>query len=392
MIGNRAYFASASDEGLLGVVAADADTGMEIWKSTEAGSAERWDGMVALPTGVAVFTDTDSTTRTSRMAVLVAPKGELLWQRTLGGDDGVYFSESTAVLVDRVAHRLVGLRVTDGKVAWQKPNPTTDSGTSTAVYAATTSDDLTGPATVSGVALKPDLDDDQRLVQISADRSVRVIDAATGDVVKEQRQPGIADTNSPVLVHDGRLIVGESANNTARILAYDLDTLGEPEVLASLPSSVQVSQLTPCGRERVCWIETTGYDTEKTKVAGLTVTDGSAGWRTDVPGTDNLVPVGDHVLAAQDSSPPTATLLDAKGKVVWTANGVAARLDGGNVLLFSTAPSVYPQDPSVSGRHVGDGEKPLGPLRGVRTSTCSWNTSTIACVGEEDFRLQRFAG
>jgi outer membrane protein assembly factor BamB len=392
MIGNRVYFASASDQGLLGVVAADADTGKEVWKNTNAGSAERWDGMVALPTAVAVFTDTDSTTSTSRMAVLGAQDGRLLWQRTLGGDDGVYFSGSVAVLVDRVAHRLVGLRLADGTVAWQKPNPATDSGTSTAVYAATTSADLTGPATLGGVAFQPDADDDQRLVQISADRSVRVIDAATGDVVKEQRQPGIADTNSPVLAHDGRLIVAETNNNAQRILAYDLDKLGEPDVLASLPGAVRASRLTPCGGDRVCWIETTGYDTKMTRVAGINVTDGSSGWRTAVAGTDDLVPVGDHLLTSQDTSPPTAALLDAKGKVAWTANGVAARLDGGNVLLFSKAPTTSPDDPSVSGRHLGDGEQPLGPLRGVRSATCSWNTSTIACVAEDDFRLQRFTG
>jgi molecular chaperone HscA len=392
MIGNRVYFASASDEGRLGVVAADADTGKEIWKNTNAGSADRWDGMVALPAGVAVFTDTDSTTSTSRMAVLGAQKGDLLWQRTLGDDDGVYFSGSIAVLVDRVAHRLVGLRLADGTVAWQKANPKTDSGTATAVYAATTSEDLTGPATLGGAAFQPDVDDDQRLVQISADRSVRVIDAATGEVVKEQRQPGIADTDAPVLAHDGRLIVGESNNNAQRILAYDLDELGEPDVLASLPTGVRASRLTPCGRDRVCWIETTTYDTKTTKVAGVDVTDGSGGWRTAVAGTDDLVPVGDHLLTSQSTSPPTAALLDAKGKVAWTANGVAARLDGGNVLLFSKAPSTSADDPSVSGRHLGDGEQPLGPLRGVRSATCSWNTSVIACVAEDDFRLQRFAG
>ena len=102
--------------------------------------------------------------------------------------------------------------------------------------------------------------------------------------------------------------------------------------------------------------------------------------------------MGDHVLSSQSTSPPTAALLDAKGKVSWTYNGVAARLDGGNMLLFSSSLSTSVDDPSLSGRHAGDGEKPLGPLRDVRPASCSWNTSTIACVADKDFRLQRFTG
>jgi hypothetical protein len=34
----------------------------------------------------------------------------------------------------------------------------------------------------------------------------------------------------------------------------------------------------------------------------------------------------------------------------------------------------------------------LGPLAGIRTDTCSWNTSVLACVGDGKFVLQRFAG
>ena len=392
MIGDRVYFASASGEGLLGVVAAEADTSKTIWSNTRAGSAERWEQLVALPAGVAVFTDTDSTTSKRRMAVLGASRGDLNWQRTIGGDDGVIFSGSLAVLVDRVEHRLLGLRMADGTTSWERDDISGDAGTATAVFAVSTPDDLAGPARVNGAAYAPDLDDDQRLVQISADRSARVIDAATGKVVVAPR-PGVADTDSPILAHDGRLIVSdESTNNTQRLLAYDLSNLGEPRVLTSITGNVQVSELTPCGTDRVCWIETTRYDTKSTQVASIDVTDSSGVWRRPLPGTDRLVPVGDHVLASQSTGPPTTALLDAKGKVAWTYNGVAARLDGGNMLLFSSSLSTSVDDPSLSGRHLGDGEKPLGPLRDVRSASCSWNTSTIACVAEKDFRLQRFTG
>jgi hypothetical protein len=240
--------------------------------------------------------------------------------------------------------------------------------------------------------MSPDLGDDQRLVQISADRSARVIDAATGDV-QVQPRPGIAEPDAPMIAHNGRLIVRESANNTQRIVAYGLDNLAGPTVLASVPGDVQVAHMTSCGAERVCWIETTGYDAATNQVAAVNVTDGTGAWRRPVAGADSLVPVGDLVLAAQHSSAtPSATLLDAEGEVAWTIKGVAVRLDAGNLLQFSKALSSSPDDPSLAGRHLGDGEQPLGPLSGVRSQTCSWNTSVIACVTETDFRLQRFAG
>jgi len=64
----------------------------------------------------------------------------------------------------------------------------------------------------------------------------------------------------------------------------------------------------------------------------------------------------------------------------------------GNVLLFNKAMSAYPDDPSLWGQHLGDGAVPLGPLSGVRSATCAWDTSAIACVAETDFVLQSFAG
>ena len=391
MIGDRAYFASVSDRGVLGVVAADAASGTKLWENPTAGVAKAWDGIVALPAGLAVFARTDPDTDKRRMVILDAERGQMRWQRTIGDNDGVLFSGSVAVLVDRVESRLLALRLSNGTVQWEKRNIKTESGTATAVYAATTADDLSGPAGVSGVAFLPDLAGDRRLVQISADRSARVINAANGEIIGQPRA-GVAGTDSPLLVHDGRLIVSELANETARIFTYNLDNLGEPTLLTTVPGGVRVSALTPCGDDRVCWIETTGYDAESTQVAGVRATNGSGGWRTALPGTDTLVPVGDHLLASQNATRSTTMLLDAKGKVTWTANGEAARLDGGNVLLFSKSLSTFTDSPSLAGRHLGDGEQPLGPLDGVRSETCSWNTSVIACVGDKDFRLQRFAG
>jgi hypothetical protein len=110
-----------------------------------------------------------------------------------------------------------------------------------------------------------------------------------------------------------------------------------------------------------------------------------------MPNADNLVPVGDSVLVARSSSPAAVNLLDADGGVTWTRTGAAARLNEGNMLLFGKPLSTYPEDTFVWGDHAGDAVVPLGALTKVRSATCSWDTAMLACVGDQDFMLQRFA-
>jgi hypothetical protein len=388
--GDRAYFASTDDAGTLGVVAVDAKTGKHLWSSTGAGVAAEWDHIVALPNGLAAFTDTDSTTRTRRLIILGGDRGELLWDRTIGDDDAVYFVADVAVLADRTAHRLLGLEINGrGKVRWEIPDIKPDSGTGPTIVTATTVDDVAGPATVGGTALAPDVSDDSRMVQISADRSARVIDGKNGHILVPPRQ-SVADADDAIIAHNGRLIVRES-ENAHRITSYDLDKLGEPRVLYTAPDTKrQLSDLAPCGPARVCFVESAGYDDKTAQVMSVDVTKGDR-WARGVPMTESLVPVGDAVLAAQDTSPPKISLLDAKGKEMWTREGEAARLNSGNVLLFLKALSDYPADSFVWGDHVGDTAVPLGALTSVRSSTCSWNTAMLACVTDKDFVLQRFA-
>jgi outer membrane protein assembly factor BamB len=345
--------------------------------------------MVALPDAIVLFTDTD-TNRRLRMAVLGPDKGELRWERTLGGDDGVLFSAGVAVLVDRTQHKLSGLALTDGTSRWEQPDVKNASGTTTAVLPATTAADVSGPASVSGVAFAPDLGDDKRIVQVSADKSFRVLDAGSGEIRVSSRQ-GRADPNDEMLVHDGRFYVAESSGTTEVLLGYDLGKQSEPVVLYSAPANVRMSELTACG-DRVCWVETVDFDIKKTRVASVKAVEGGGVWRRDLPNTDRLVPVGDHVLARQSTSPARIALLDAGGEQVWNIEGEAARLDGGNLLRFNRALSTTPEDPTLYGEHLGDQAVPLGGLSNVRSRTCSWNTSVIACVSDETFLVQRFAG
>jgi actin-like ATPase involved in cell morphogenesis len=124
IIGDRAYFASSSTQnGAVGVVAMDIGASKPAWTSTAAGTAQRWETMVALPVGIALFSDTDSLLRTRRIAILGAGRGDLRWQRTIADDDEVLFAGDTAVVTDHAGKRLLGLKLTDGKEQWSRSDP-----------------------------------------------------------------------------------------------------------------------------------------------------------------------------------------------------------------------------------------------------------------------------
>jgi outer membrane protein assembly factor BamB len=388
----RAYFAAADENGNLGVVAAATDTGKQLWKSTAAQTG-RWESFFVVAAAVVAITGTDTATSTRRVVLLDPENGNELWERRIGGSDAVHFIGDSMVLVDRTENRLLGFPIRGrGKAEWEQKSPKNQyGGADTQVAGVTTDADLLGPASTTGEAFAPPFDDDQRLVQIGADRSARVIDAATGAVLVRPRQ-GVAGPDDKVRAHDGRLIVVDSGD-IPRIMAYDLAKLGEPRVLYTAPNAdARFDRLTPCGADRICLVETAGYDDKSARVVALDAAKGTVLWRRGVADVNGLVPFGDAVLATQDTSPAQSSLIGADGKVVWTRTGLFGRLDAGNLLQFSKALSTSVDDPALFGGHLGDARVPLGALTGVRSSTCSWDTSHLACVADKDFVIQRFAG
>jgi molecular chaperone HscA len=387
----RAYFASADENGQLGVVAATAGSGKVVWRSIDAGTAERWEFFFTLPHAVVAMTGTDSATSDRRMVMLDPGSGRKMWERRVASDDDVLFVGDTAVLIDRTEKRLVGLQVRgQGKVAWEMKSPQSEYGQSTTkVVTTSTVEDFAGAATAGGVAFAGATGDDARIVQIGADRSARVIDASSGKVVAGPR-PNVAEPADEVIAHHGRLIVAESGD-AHRVLAFDLDQIGEPKVLLT-PSdtNTRFSGLTACGADRVCAVQETGYDGKTARVVAIDTANGGEVWHRDVAQTEKLVPVGEAVLAAQGTSPGQVTLLSDNGAAVWTRAGVVGRIDAGNMLLFSKALTTSADDPALSGEHLGDTAVPLGSLADVRSATCAWDSKNLACVGEKDFVLQTF--
>jgi outer membrane protein assembly factor BamB len=215
-----------------------------------------------------------------------------------------------------------------------------------------------------------------------------VINLRKGDVARSR--PEVAYTSDEAAAHNGRLFVAESSSN--RLLAYDLKTLdtSEPAILYTSGKDADVKDLTPCGDDRICFVETVGYDRAKAQVVAFDLEKHREAWRRPAPEVASLVPVGDAVLAVADDS---TTLFDADGKPQWTDQpGVAARLDAANVLRFSGTLSASVADQTLDGVHLGDQPVQMGVLRAVRGGTCSWNTFVLACVADKDFVVTRFAG
>ncbi|GAA0544548.1 hypothetical protein GCM10010172_27660 [Paractinoplanes ferrugineus] len=389
---DRAYFASVDSTagGIIGVVAVKLNSSKPLWSSKDGGTAYRWKSMIALPVGLALFTDFDSNNGYQRrMAVLGAADGKLLWQRTLAEEDEVFFAGDTAVVADRKGKQLLGLKLSDGSQRWSLREPESSSSGRSKVLTVTTPTDLGGPATVFGRPFEPDLADDPRIVQIGADKSARVIDANTGKILTDRQN--VAQPTDEVVAHNGRLIVLQPSDQ--RILSYQLDKLGEPKVVYTTQTAdAQLKDVTPCGDDRVCFDEEVGYDGKTASVIALDVTGDAdhVAWRYKLANVETIVPVGEAVVAGTTSN--DTTLIDGSGKQIWTRPGEAARLDGGNLLEFSKPLSKSPDDPALSGRHLGDEAVPLGAFSDIRSDTCAWNTSTVACVAEKDFVLQRFAG
>ncbi|GIE28041.1 hypothetical protein Ait01nite_010860 [Actinoplanes italicus] len=381
VLGDRAYFAGAGSDGRLHVVAADTGSGNRpLWESDAAGQATTWDRIVATPSALLLFSGINSATSTSRMVVLNPDDGKLLWERQLGYYDDVIPGEETLVVSDREGKQLIGLGLTDGSKKWTQADPD-----STTIAPVLTPKDLTGPAGTTGRPFAPDLADDGRFVQFDADRRVTVREVDSGDGV--QTRENIASNTDKTSVYDGRLYVLETGTSK-RVLQYDLaDLAGQPRIVHTVDAKDDVKWMGACGK-LLCLIQNPGYESAQAKVIAV---GGEGAWNRTVPKAERLVPVGDTaVLAISDDG----TTLIADGKQVWSDSTLAVRLDAGNVLRFSDNLTSSVSDRTLSGFHVGDepGQiNELGQILDVRSDSCSWNTSVLACVAEEKYVVYSFA-
>ncbi|MEH1102468.1 Hsp70 family protein [Micromonospora sp. CPCC 205561] len=399
VLGDRAYLAHPLPDGRLEVVAVDAGTGAERWRRQTETSAERWERIVALPGAVAVFADAIGDDTPRDLTLLDGASGDQRWRRPLLGNDDVLFGEDVAVRVDRAGRRLVGLRLSDGGEIWDQPNPRDQyDDTRTSVHPVTTDAALGGPAFLDGSPRDPWLGEVRQVVQVGADRSVRLIDMGTGRIVRTRA--GVADSDDLVVAHEDRLYVARD-DAGYQLLAYELTNDAQPKVLYTAEDDRRRPKaLVPCGEHRACLLEVAGGDEDSAEV--VTAAEEGKPTRWKAPKATRLVPLGEHLLARRTTPDPAGTLFDREGRAALRdRGGVAVRLDAGNLLLFADAPSSIEDDSSVAGASVGSGDvTEMGQLADVRGDTCSWNTSVVVCGAGRDgdqpesaygFVLYRFA-
>ncbi|WP_311202394.1 Hsp70 family protein [Micromonospora chalcea] len=387
-LGERAYLARSLPDDHLHVTAVEAATGRTVWEKRTEAATQRWAAIRALPDGLLVLGETTGSTPRV-LAVLDGDSGKQRWRTEIGRDDALFFGPDTVVRVDRGGERLVGLRLDDGRQRWERRNPRTEYGDArTKVLPVGTGAALDGPGNAEGSPLVPWAGEADRLVQVGADRSVRVLDLRSGKVLKDRGN--VAGLDDPMAARDDRLYVAED-DRGLRLLSYDLGSLGTPGVLYEAPEQGgRVKDLVTCGERRVCLLETPAGGADGTRVVAATEGEGTRQW--PAPRAESLVPVGEHVLAVQ-GSPDAVTLFAPDGAAVLRdRDGFAVRLDAGNLLVFSEAPSSFEDDRVLAGMAVDGKPFEMGQLKQIRSESCSWNTEMLVCGAEKEFRLYRFAG
>ncbi|MBE1486586.1 Hsp70 family protein [Plantactinospora soyae] len=397
MAGDRAYVAYQREDQQLDIAVAQvqADTAeVSRWFTTGA-RAERWDGIKALPDVLLVRADAASTSALRDLIAFDPDNGKQLWSRQVRGDDPVYYFDQYVVLLDRTAATVVGINARTGK-EWSQPSPQGQYDNASEIYAMNTAEEVGGAAlNPNGDPALPNRGDDPRLVQIGADGSIRVLDVTNGRVLKTRANA--ADTDDFVLAYDGQLFVASPTDGYG-LARYDLATLGSPTNVYTAPDkSRRPRALEPCGEEQVCLLEGTGSDDESTELVAVRTDDRAdsqePAWRKKVPQAQGLVPVGENILVRIGSSDRSSRLFTPDGENTLTRDGVAVRVDGGNVLAFDAELTTYADDASVAGVNVGSAKTTeLGQLKKIIPASCSWNSSVIVCPTGSEFVFARFTG
>ncbi|MEU8186986.1 PQQ-binding-like beta-propeller repeat protein, partial [Micromonospora carbonacea] len=392
LLGDAGYAAYPLPDDRLEIVAVDAGTGRTRWRKQTTQAAQQWEALVAVPGAVAALSDPIGVDAPRELVVRDAASGEQRWSRSIGDDDRVIFGRDVAVLVDTAGNRLVGLRMRDGNQVWAQDNPRDSSGNArSAVLPVETAEAAGGPAYPDGTPRDPWRGRADRLVQIGADRSARLLDLAEGTVLRSW--PAVADLDDQMVARDDRLYVVDDAGvGGYRLLGYDLTRVAEPTVLHSAADDGRrVAALVACGKHRACLLEAPAGDADRAEVVAVAEGERAKRWAT--PGARELVPVGAHLIVRRQFPEATSTLFDPAGRAVLRdRGGVAVRLDAGNVLIFADPLSGGEADRSLAGLAVdGTGPVELGLAEDVRSESCSWNTSVLLCGAAKDFVLYRFA-
>lgn len=387
VFGDRVYAAAVvADE--IEVVAADLATGEERWRKSIAGSeGQQWGSVFPTPEAVLVVADELIREDPRPLVVLDAETGEERWRRDVYGNDRIFIQDDVLALDDADGQRLAGLDLAEGGQMWEVAYPEGQFTSAATVVPVWSTADLAGPSRLDG---SPAERGGGRIVLVGADRSARLVDTSTGEV--EWERTNVASPADLLLAYEKWLFAADE-DSGYRVLSYDLtDAVAQPRTLYTADDTARfpASSLYPCGPERVCLLDRT-RDPDSTEVVVIDAA-GSGGqlWRQPAPSAEELLPVGDLVVA--NGVGPSTVAYDQDGNEVFDRSGVAVRLNAGNLLVFGDKPSSFRDDLSLLGVQVATGDVVgLDQARGVRGSACSWGGVHLACPTSDAAIIWRFA-
>jgi hypothetical protein len=379
----RGFAAWQDNRGVTTVAAVDIASGRRLWGPVMLDATSGWTGVYALPQAVAVFSvSTDSADFT--FTVLDPTTGERLWQRKLHALDGVPY-ESVLVIADRSTGMTEAVEWRSGRTLWKITDP---SGSLLTVLGMRAPKDRSFPGPS---ALWPY--SDPRLVEVGADRVVRVYDVLTGHLLASRTALG-----NEALAYDGTVFAVRDSTATVpnQVLAYEAVGSDVPRIVYQSPHGTsRLRALAPCGLHRICLVE--GWGTNNGADAEVVAVDLDAHasvWRIRSGDLDTLTPVGERVLGRTDGG--LVGLYGAGRSSVLVPEGsslLADRVDDGRVLLLWPATDDATQaarDTDVVGVIVATGERvTLGRIR-ISPMSCSWDTRFLLCATDTGFQVWRF--
>lgn len=374
--GDRAYVGWEQD-GNLRVSAFDLTDAAVRWQTTVSG-APRWGRLIASPHVLLVLAHEIDSAVARTLFARDPDTGDERWEIEVRGDDRLFFTDRVLGWLDRSGGALRGIDLVTGEQRWSHEFEGAASVLEVSTQAA-----LAQPTDRAGQAHP--LGADPRLVLVTADRTVKVIDGHDGSVISERAN--VAQPRDLVLAFEDHLyVVGEQPGY--RVESYNLSDLAEPP--RTIYSAAELDRspraLEPCGSGRVCVLDTLPFVDEATAAVAINV-DGTVAWQQQVPGGQGLLPVGDWLaVPTRVNFESHVVALDHAGEIRHTQPGVPARLNDGNFIVLD------PQLRGATGYAVAMAQATaLGPLLATTADQCAWSDRHIVCVGREAAHIWRFA-
>ncbi|MER7006706.1 Hsp70 family protein [Dactylosporangium sp. NPDC000555] len=381
-LGSRTYAGWIQDK-RFHLVAYDLDKKTKVWSADVDSDSYRWqllpnrDGLIVIGAG-----GTKGTLR-----LLNASNGKERAKQDFASDDRVLFLDSVWV-VHSGGTKKTNAYAWDGAWKWTVD----DDKKGTAILGPGDAADGRGPSDFTGDLTNRDGKSKTTYVSVDGDK-INLRDAAgNGKVLRSWTNT--ADSYSGYVMADEMLFVyGSSTKYTVKV--YDLSKQGEPDQLYTSDDKRRIASVSTCGAGRFCLLDGTASDGSDTVLRVLSTADKKELWRQDAKGTSALVPVGKQILATSYSNGGASSLFDENGGRLLKPEDQGAlgfRVTNGSLLFFAKAPSSYPSDVALVGVTASTGDRvALGTLSKVFGTSCSWNESKIACIGEGKLQVWAFA-